>query len=73
MLRALKVRSSTFLHSPWISRHLLLKIASEYCELEEKHKDCELGLYEFRLELLIDIDILLMFEGPIQKKDHKSI
>ena len=42
-----------------------LKTASEYCEHEKRRKDCELCSNEFRLELLTDIDMLLMFEKGI--------
>ena len=44
----------------------LLKTAAEYCEHEKKCKDCELCPDEFRLELLTDIDLQLMFEKGIR-------
>ena len=44
----------------------LLKTATEYCEHEKKCKDCQLCPDEFRLELLTDIDILVMFEKGIR-------
>ena len=43
----------------------LLKTAVEYCEHEKRCKDCELHPDEFRLELLTDIDMLLMFDTGI--------
>ena len=43
----------------------LLKTSSEYCEHEKRHKDCELCHDKFRLELLTDIGVLLMFEKGI--------
>ena len=43
----------------------ILKTAPEYCEHEKRCKDCELCPDKFRLELLTDIDMLLMFEKGI--------
>ena len=43
--------------TPGLAWQALLKIASEYCELE-KRGDCKVCLDEFRLELLTDIDML---------------
>ena len=64
---------------PWKA---LLKTAAEYCEHEERRKECEVcpGYCrheksrndckvrpdEFRLELVIDIDMLLMFQKGIR-------
>ena len=42
-----------------------MKTAAEYCEHEKGRKDCELCPSEFRLELLTNIDMLLMFEKGI--------
>ena len=42
-----------------------MKTAAEYCEHEKRHKGCELCPSEFRLELLTNIDMLLMFEKGI--------
>lgn len=39
----------------------LLKTNSKFCEHEAKPEDCELYLEEFRLELVTDIDMFLMF------------
>ena len=47
---------------PW---QPLLKTAAEYCEHETRRNDCNVCFNEFRLELLTDIDILLMFEKGI--------
>ena len=55
-----------FYTAPGLVWQTLLKIASEYCEHEAKSKDCELCLYEFKLELLRDIYMLLMFEKSSQ-------
>ena len=44
----------------WIQHiftHTRISMASEYYEHEKRRKDCEAGPGEFRLELLIDIDI----------------
>ena len=40
-------------------------MAAEYCEHEQRRKDCNVCSDEFRLELLTDIDMLLMFEKGI--------
>ena len=60
--KALQVRFSTFLHSTWITSENCLHdcLAAQY--EQGKHKDCELCLDEFRIELLRDIDMLLMFK-----------
>ena len=44
----------------------LLKTVAEYCEHEERRKECEVCPSEFRLELLTNIDMLLMFEKGIR-------
>ena len=44
----------------------LLKTVAESCEHEKRRKDCELCPDEFRLELLTDINMLLMFEKGIR-------
>ena len=41
-------------------------IAAEYCGHEKRREDCELFPDEFRLELLMDIDMLLMVEKGIR-------
>ena len=51
----------------------LLKTASEYCEHEKRCKDCELCPDEFRLELLMDLDTLLMVEKDIQGKITRAV
>ena len=51
---------------PGLAWQALLKTAAEYCEHGKKRKDCKLYLYEFRLELLTDIDMLLMLEKGIR-------
>ena len=53
---------STALGLAW---QALLKTAAEYCEHEKRRKDCELCPNEFRLQMLTDIDMLLMFEKGI--------
>ena len=57
-----KLDPSHFYTTPVLAWQVLLKTTSEYCEHETKCKDCELCLDEFRLELLADTDMLLMFE-----------
>ena len=44
----------------------MLKTTVQYCEHEERRKDCELYPDKFRLELLTDIDMLLMVERSIR-------
>ena len=51
---------------PAFSWQALLKTASKYCEHEKKRKDQESCLDEFRIELLRDIDMLLIFEKGIR-------
>ena len=43
-----------------------MKTAAEFCEHEKGRKDCELCPDEFRLELLMDLYMLLMFERGIR-------
>ena len=51
----------------------ILKAASKYFEFEAKRKDCELCLDEFRLHLLTDIDMLLLFEKGIQERITQAV
>ena len=62
-----------FYTAPGLAWQALLKTASEYCEREVKRKDCALCPDEFRLELLRDIDMLLMFEKGIRGVITKAI
>ena len=61
-----RLDSTHFYTAPGLAWQALLKTASEYCEHEAKRKDCGLCLDEFRLGLLKDIDMLLMFEKGIR-------
>ena len=65
-LKHYKLDPAHFYTAPGLAWHTLLKTAAEYCEHEKRRKDCELCPDEFRLELLTDIDILLMFEKGIR-------
>ena len=62
MLKTLQFGSSTFYTAPGLAWQALLKTVAGYCEHEKRRKDCELCPNKFRLELLTDIDMLLMFE-----------
>ena len=44
----------------------LFKDTAEYCEHKKRRKDCKLCPDEFRLKLLTDTDMLLMFEKGIR-------
>ena len=66
MLKTLQFGSSTFYTAPGLAWQALLKTVAGYCEHEKRCKDCELCPNEFRLELLTDIDMLLMFEKGIR-------
>ena len=52
--------------APGVAWHALLKTASEYCEHEKRHKECEVCPEEFSLELVTEIDMLLKVEKGIQ-------
>ena len=56
-------RNACLKHYKLDPAHFCKAYGLEYWEHEAKHKDCELCLDEFRLELLIDM--LLMFENRI--------
>ena len=65
-LKNYKLDPAHFYTAPGLAWQALLKTAAEYCEHEKRRKDCELCPDEFRLELLTDIDMLLMFEKGIR-------
>ena len=62
----LKLDPAHFYSAPGLAWQALLKTAAECCEHEKKRKDCELCPDEFRLELLTDLDMRLMFEKDIR-------
>ena len=61
-----------FHRSPGLARQKLLKTTSECCQHEAKRRDCELSQDEFRLELLKDIDMFLMFENGIRREINQA-
>ena len=65
-LKNYKLNPAHFYTAPGLAWETLLKMAAEYCEHEERRKDCELCPNNFRLELLTDIDMLLMVEIGIR-------
>ena len=65
-LKNYKLDPAHFYTAPGLAWQALLKTAAEYCQHEERRKDCELCPDEFRLELLTDIDMLLMVEKGIR-------
>ena len=64
-LKHYKLDPAHFYTAPGLAWQALLKTAAEYREHEKSRKDCELCPYEFRLELLTDLDMLLMVEKGI--------
>ena len=64
-LKHYKLDSAHFDTTSVLAWQALLKTAAEFCEHEKRGKDCELCLDKFRLELLTDTDMLLMFEKGI--------
>ena len=61
-----KLNPAHFYFAPRLAWQALLKTVSDYCQHQAKCKGCDLCLGEFRLELLTDIDMLLMFEKGMQ-------
>ena len=61
-LKHYRLEPAHFYTAPGLAWQALLKTAAEYCEYEKRRKYCD----EFRLELLTDIDMLLMFEKGIR-------
>ena len=61
-----KLDPAHFYTAPGLAWQALLKTAAEHCEHEKKRKECRLCPDEFRLELLTDRDMLLMFEKGIR-------
>ena len=64
-LKNYKLDPDHFYTPPRLTWQALLKTAAQYCEHKKRRKHCELCPNEFRLELLTDIEMLLMFEKGI--------
>ena len=69
-LKNYKLDPAHFYTAPGLAWQALIKTAAEYCEHEKKRKDCELCPDEFRLELLMNMNMLLMVEKCIRGKDY---
>ena len=65
-LKNYKLDPAHFYTKRGLAWQAVLKTATEYCEHEKRCKECEVCPDEFRLELLIDIDMLLMVEKGIR-------
>ena len=65
-LKHCKLDPAHFYTAPSLARKALLKTATEDCRHEKWQQDCKICPNEFRLELLTDIDMLLMFGKGIQ-------
>ena len=72
-LKNYKLDPAYFYTTPGLVWKALLKTAAEHCEHETRHKDCELCLDKFRLELLTDIVMLLMFEKGIRGEITQAV
>ena len=72
-LKNYKLDPVHFYTAPGLAWQVLLKIATEYCEHEQRRKDCELCPDKFRLELLTDIDMLMMFEKGIRGRITQAV
>ena len=72
-LKHYKLDPAHFYTAPGLAWQALLKTATEYCEHEKRCKDCELCPNEFRLGLLTDTDMLLMFEQGIRGKITQAV
>ena len=64
-LKNYKLDPAHFYTAPRLIWQALLKTAAQYCEHKKRCKHYELCPNEFRLELLTDIEMLLMFEKGI--------
>ena len=65
-LKNYKLDPAHFYTASGLAWQALLKTAAEYLEHEKRGKECEVCPDEFRPELLIDIDMLLMVEKGIR-------
>ena len=72
-LKNYKLDPAHFYTAPGLAWQALLKTAADYCEHEERRKECEVCPDKFRLELLTDIDMLLMVEKGIRSRITQAL
>ena len=68
-LKNFKLALPHFYTSPGLAKQSLLKTYSEYFEHEVNRKDCD----QFKLELLTDIVVFLLFEKGIQSGITRAV
>ena len=72
-LKNYKLDPAHFYTASGLAWQALLKTAAEYCDHEKRRKECKLCPDDFRLGLLTDIDMLLMFEKGIRGGINQAV